>query len=168
MNWVIRIISFCLLLLTKIRRLFSSFHSRRTRGVKSSGRVGGKAQFLQGFSGTGFESRMGTFLCFVSLVFKLKTVWNHTGRGAKILTKKRNRLTSWWMKSSRAHAADMKCSRPHLVSPVAETSRQSPYLKLFGWHVSLNKTFASHMHHVSPHHSQSLTNEWKVSNTHHD
>ena len=27
----------------------SSFHSRRTRGVKSSGWAGGKANFLQGF-----------------------------------------------------------------------------------------------------------------------
>ena len=48
---------------TLTRNVFGS-RSRRTRGMKSSGRAG-KAIFYDRFQGTSYESRIRTFRCFV-------------------------------------------------------------------------------------------------------
>ena len=52
------------------KAILFSFHSRRTRGVKSSGWAGEKKSSISaGILRYGFESRTGTFLCFVFTLF---------------------------------------------------------------------------------------------------
>ena len=70
-------------------RFFSFFpfslHSRCE--IKRAGEKK-KARFLQGFTGTGLESRMRTFRCFIFLCFQIQDCLKSDDGGTGILTKK--------------------------------------------------------------------------------
>ena len=74
------------------------FHSRRTRGVKSRGRAGGRVQFLQGFQGTAFESRMGTFRFLFLFDFQVQDRLKSYGRRQELLQKETALYCVGWPK----------------------------------------------------------------------